>query len=133
MDKLAERLRHDAEQIDVTISTELDVRIRASLHGVKPESQTPTRSMSRSSTFWWASSLTGVAIAFALVVVLNLKSPESTPVASNAATIPLVLPTVKWNVRTAVLTSSLEQEFDDLAADLKKVEQVLKEDIDAVF
>ena len=77
--------------------------------------------------------MTGVAIAFALVVVLNLKSPESTPVASNAATIPLVLPTVKWNVRTAVLTSSLEQEFDDLAADLKKAEQVLKEDIDAVF
>ncbi|MCH7822701.1 MAG: hypothetical protein IIA07_11835 [Proteobacteria bacterium] len=133
MDKLAERLRHDAGQIDVTISAELDDRIRASLHGVKPESQTPIRSVSRPSSFWWASGLTGIAVAFALVVILNLQSPEPAPVASNAVIVPLVLPTVKWNVRTAVLTNSLEQEFEDLASDLKRAEQALKEDIDAVF
>lgn len=133
MDKLAERLRLDAEQIDVSISAELDDRIRASLHGVNPEAQTSTRRTSRPSSFWWASSLTGVAIAFALVVILNLQSPEPAPVTTNATTMPLVLPNVTWHAQTAVLTSSLEQEFVDLQSDWKKAEQVLKEDIDGVF
>ena len=38
MDKLALQLREDAEKIDAEISTELDARLSASLHGIKPES-----------------------------------------------------------------------------------------------
>ena len=36
MDKLAEKLKADAERIDVSVSDDLDYRIEASLRGIEP-------------------------------------------------------------------------------------------------
>ncbi len=41
----------------------------------------------------------------------------------------MVLPAVDWNAKSAVLISPLQQEYENLQADLKKAEKVLKEDI----
>lgn len=133
MDKLALQLREDAEKIDAGISAELDARLAASLHGVKPESVRRPQRESKSFSFWWASSLTGVAAAALIIVVANLRTPEPVPVAAGTTPAPLVLPSIEWNIKSAVLTSPLEQEIDNLQSDLKKAEEVVKQDIDRLF
>ena len=133
MDKLALQLREDAEKIDAGISAELDARLAASLHGVKPESVLRPQRESKSFSFWWASSLTGVAAAALIIVVANLRTPEPVPVAAGTTPAPLVLPSIEWNIKSAVLTSPLEQEIDNLQSDLKKAEEVVKQDIDRLF
>ncbi len=133
MDKLAERLREDAERIDATISEELDNRIRASLEGVQPERGTSPAAAPRPRWFWWASSLTGVAAALLVIAVVNLRGPEPAPAVAEAPAKPLVLPTIQWRTEAAVLTSPLEQEIEDLQSDLKKAEEAVKQDIDRLF
>ncbi len=133
MDKLAKRLREDASGIDANVSEELDNRIRASLQGLTPERAADTVQPRRSAAFWWASSLTGVAAALALIVVVNVQPPEPVPVVADTAAEPLVLPKIKWKAEAAVFTSPLEQEIEDLQADLKKAEQAVKQDIDRLF
>jgi hypothetical protein len=135
MDKLAEQLRADAARIDSSISPELDARIRASLQGVTPEpaAQRPPKRESKSFSSWWMSSLTGVAAALVLIVVVNLQAPDPAPVVSNSTPQPLILPAIEWHARTAVLTSPLEQEIDNLQSDLKKAEEAVKQDIDRLF
>lgn len=130
MDKLAKRLREDAERIDATISPELDDRIRASLQGVRPET---TRSPASPRWFWLASTLTGAAAAVAAIVIINLRAPDSVPVIAETPVPPLVLPDIEWHAEAAVLTSPLEQEIEDLQSDLRKAEEVVKEDIDRLF
>ena len=133
MDKLAKQLREDAGRIDATISAELDDRIRASLQGITPESVNERQQPSKPTSFWWASSLTGLAAAIAVIAVVNLRGPDPEPAAPQTAQTPLILPKIEWNARAAVLTSPLEQEIEDLQADLKKAEQAVKEDIDRLF
>jgi len=133
MDKLALQLREDAEKIDAEISTELDARLSASLHGIKPEPVRRPQRESKSFSLWWASSLTGVAAALLIIVVANLRAPEPAPAVANTTPAPLILPAVEWNARSAVLTSPLEQEIDNLQSDLKKAEEVVKQDIDRLF
>ena len=133
MDKLAKRLRDDAERIDVTISEELDGRILASLEGVRPERAVAPAPVSGPRWFWWASSLTGVAAALVLIAVVNLRAPEPVPAVAEAPVKPMVLPAIEWRTQPAVLTSPLEQEIEDLQSDLKKAEEAVKEDIDRLF
>ena len=133
MDKLALQLREDAEKIDAGITTEFDARLAASLHGVKPESVRPPQRESKSFSFWWASSLTGVVAAVLVIVIVNLRAPESPPMAANTTPAPLVLPSIEWRARSAVLTSPLEHEIENLQSDLKKAEEVVKQDIDRLF
>jgi hypothetical protein len=128
MDELARQLREDADRIECKVSDELDRRIRASLEGTTPERRAGRRPW-RPAAFWWASSLTGVALAAAVVVVLNLPGTEPPPAPAK----PLVLPDIEWQVKTAELTTPLEQEMDDLESDLKKTQDVVKQDIDRLF
>ena len=133
MDKLAKRLREDAASIDATISEELDSRIEASLQGVQPGRAAGPAPMTRPRWFWWASSLTGVTAALAVIAVVNLRAPEPPPAIAEAPAKPLVLPAIEWKTQPAVLTSPLEQEIEDLQSDLKKAEEAVKEDIDRLF
>ena len=133
MDRLAKRLREDAERIDARISPELDERIRTSLRGVRPATGPRPAAAARPPWFWVASSLTGVAAALAVVAVVNLRTPNPVPATQVAVPAPLELPTIKWRVQDAVLTSPLEQEIEDLQSDLKKAEDAVKEDIDRLF
>jgi hypothetical protein len=135
MDKLARRLRDDADRIECTVSAELDERIRASLQGIKPEAGQRPRRERRSFSFWWASSVTGVAAALVLIVIVNLQvqAPNPVPAAVSTTPPPLVLPAIRWHAEAAVLTSPLEQEIEDLQSDLRKAEEAVKEDIDRLF
>ena len=129
MDKLAKRLRHDAENIDAKVSDELDRRIRASLNGVTPviDSQASTPP-ARPAGFWWASSLTGIAAAVAVIAIINSQQdvpvPQATPANIFAA-----VPTIDLNAETAVMTSPLQQELDALQSDIKKAEKLLREEV----
>ena len=135
MDKLAEQLRADAARIESSISPELDARIRASLQGITPEpaAQRLPKRESKSFSSWWLSSLTGVAAVLVLIIMVNLQAPDPAPVPSNSTPQPLILPAIEWHARTAVLTSPLEQEIDNLQSDLKKAEEAVKQDIDRLF
>lgn len=129
MDKLADRLRRDAERIEVSVSDELDHRISASLRGVAPDSEAASRVASRRpALFWWASSVTGVAAAAAVIVIVNLASPE-VPVTVTPATISASVPAIDWKAETAVLTSPLQQELDALQSDIRKAEEKIRADI----
>ena len=129
MDKLAEQLKRDAETIEVEVSDELDRRIVASLQGVRPEREAPRH---RPAVFWWASSLTGVAAALVLIAIFNARSerdelPQPTPDTSPVAT--AVSPIIEWNAQSAMLTSPLRQELDDLQSDIDKARRKVREDI----
>ena len=129
MDKLASRLRHDADKIEATVSDELDRRIAASLRGVTPQTETVSAPKSRRPVlFWWASSLTGIAAAAALIIVINSQQPvyDTTPTTSDVmATVPVI----DWKAESAMLTGQLQQELDNLQSDIKKAEQKVREDI----
>jgi len=133
MDNLAKQLRTDAERIECTVSEELDERIRASLHGITPEQAAAAGTRSKSFSFWFMSSLTGVAAAAAIIAIVNLQSPEPVPGPVDTAPVAFNLPKVQWKAETAVLTSPLEQEIENLQSDLKKAEEAVKQDIDRLF
>ena len=129
MDKLAKRLRHDAENIDAKVSDELDRRIRASLNGVTPatDSQASTPP-ARPAGFWWASSLTGIVAAVVVIAIINSQQdvpvPQATPANIFAA-----VPTIDLNAETAVMTSPLQQELDALQSDIRKAEKLVREEV----
>jgi len=133
MDKLAKQLRDDAERIECTVSEELDERIRASLHGITPEAVARPAPRSKSFSFWFVSSLTGAAAAATIIAIVNLQGPAPIPETTDAVPAPLNLPTIQWHVETAVLTTPLEQEIENLQSDLKKAEEAVKQDIDRLF
>ena len=136
MDKLAERLRKDAADIHVEVSPELDYRIRASLTGITPEEPSEERPR-HSPLFWWASSLTGLAAAVAVIVIVNLgdpAGPASVPVAANQTQIAVPeLPALPLKAEQAMSVSPLEQELSDIQSDLEKARQAVSEDVREMF
>lgn len=133
MDKLAKRLRDDAAHIECAVSHELDDRIRASLENIQPRQPAEPQRSPRPFTFWWASSLTGVAAAIALIAVANLRGPDPVATTTEPVAQPLVIPSIEWRAETAVLVSPLEQEFEDLQSDLRKAEDAVRQDIERLF
>lgn len=136
MDKLAERLRKDAADIHVEVSPELDHRIRASLAGITPEPPREERPR-HSPLFWLASSLTGIAAAVAIILLVNTGdpvAPVSVPVAATPAEIELPeLPALPLKAEQAMSVSPLEQELDDFQSDLEKARQAVSEDMRLIF
>ena len=128
MDKLSQRLHDDAERIEVTVSAELEQRINASLHAIAQEPAAAPVKPNRPISMWWASSITGVAAAVAMIAIVNTQDPAPQS-RTEPAYPPLVLPNVDWNAKSAVLVGPLQQEYENLQADLKKAEKSLKEDI----
>jgi len=98
------------------------------LRGISPAPEQDRKSPSRPFSMWWASSITGVAAVVAIIAVINMQQPEPESM-TDPAVLPLALPFVKWQTKTAVLTGPLQQEYEDLQADLKKAEQALRDDI----
>lgn len=133
MDKLAQQLKADALLIDAEVSPELDRRIAASLGGVRPELAEVPAVRRSVSAFWWASSLTGVAATLTIIAVINSHSqsgvvPEVTSVQTSPV-IELTTPLVDWKAESAMLTQPLQEELDKLQSDIKKAEQIVKQDI----
>ena len=129
MDKLANRLRHDADNIDAKVSDELDHRIRASLNGVTPlTDQQAATPPARPAGFWWASSLTGIAAALAVIAIVNSQQDAPVPQATPA-NIFATVPTIDLKTETAMMTSPLQQELDALQSDIRKAERRVREEI----
>ena len=133
MDKLERRLRDDAAKLDAEISPQLDSRIQASLAAIEPGATRQPKPKRRVASFWLASSLTGVAAALAVIAVLNLvatNEPEVMPrtVAENTVQ-PIEIPALDLDVKAATLAGPLAQELEDLQADLKKAEEVMRGDV----
>ena len=128
MDKLAKQLRADAERIEVTVSDELDRRINASLQAVTPVEQGPGPVASKPPLFWWASTLTGVAAAIAVIAILNWQVPDE-PVSATPVNIAAAVPSIDLKAESAMLTGPLQEELDKLQSDLKKAEEKVKRDI----
>ncbi len=128
MDKLARQLHDDAQRIDVSVSDELDRRIEASLRAVTPEfEESYPAPVARPPLFGWASTITGVAAAVALIAIVNWRAPaEPVPPPVN---IVAAIPSIELKAETAVLTGPLQQELDRLQSDLKKAEEKVKQDI----
>ena len=131
MDKLARQLKQDAGRIDARVSEELDRRIEASLHAVEQVKPEAPRPKGRPASFWWASSLTGIAAAIAVIAILNALD-SSAP--SNNTPPPQVAeayeaPTIQLKTESAMLTEPLRQELENLQSDLKKAEEKVKQDM----
>ena len=133
MDNLAKRLREDAAQIECAVSEQLDDRIRASLENITPQDPAPAERRPRSPMFWWASSLTGVAAAIALIAIVNVQGPTPGIPTTEPVSQPLVIPSIEWKAETAVLVSPLEQEYENLQSDLEKAEEAVRQDIERLF
>jgi hypothetical protein len=132
MDKLAEKLKADAAAIDVHISDDLDRRIAASLQGVEPEQPSEAAPRPRPALFWWASSLSGVAAALAVIAIINSQSQTDDMPVAIAQTSPvneILTPVIDWKTESAMLTQPLQRELEDLRADIRKAEEKVKQDI----
>ncbi len=139
MDKLAKQLRADAERIDVAVSDELEQRILASLHGVSPRAEanldTAAPLQQRPARFWWTSSLTGVAAAALVIVIINSQSRQpdserpSEGVITPPETVATIMPVIDWKTESAMLTSPLREELEKFQSDIKKAEKKVKQDI----
>jgi hypothetical protein len=113
MDRLAERMREDAGDIDAEVSAELDKRIHASLMSAQPGPARPAARIARAASFWWASSLTGIAAATVLIVVINLNRAAPPTEFVAAPTIPhIVVPQIDFEVD-----------------DIRKVEETVRNDM----
>ena len=126
MDRLARKLKRDADDIEVRVSDELDHRIAASLRSVTPEAARKPEP-ARPAGFWWASSLTGIAAAAAVIVIIN--SWQADPPTAAPADVVATVPSIDWRTETASLTGPLQQELENLRSDLKKAEKKVRDDI----
>lgn len=131
MDKLAERLREDAERIDVALSPELQRRIEASLNATP---QQPAKAIARrhATWRWWASSLTGAAAAVTVLLFVDMQQSEPPPGASAVPPLQSLAAQFDWQPETAVFTQTLHQELEDIESDLKKAERAVKDDLTGV-
>ena len=130
MDKLADQLKQDAGRIDARISDELERRIEASLQAIEPQKPGAAGPEGRPASFWWASSLTGIAAAVAVIAILNSLDSDpvnDTPPPSVAAS--HEVPTIQLKTESAMLTEPLRQELENLQSDLKKAEEKVKQDM----
>lgn len=139
MDEFEKRLKRDAGALQATVSPELRQRIDASLRGTEPIR--PAREERRSPTgLWWASSLTGLAAAVAVIVVMNWNRQETEPaleVPQARTTVPAeterLITTPLLDVSTAGFAAPLEEELDKLQSDIDKARESLRRDLDFTF
>ncbi len=137
MDKLERQLKEDAGLIKAELSSELRERIRASLESTRPEDQAPRKTQTPGTSLWWASSLTGLAAAALVIVLINWNStvtpvddqPHSaTPgtVISLQSGFPLIAETADW-------ATPLEEELKALQSDLEKARENVERDLRLSF
>jgi len=139
MDEFEDRLKRDAEDIQVAISPELRLRIDASLRATEQIRPVPAAT-APGMNLWWASSLTGLAAAIAIIVLINWNRPVTEvmpPEVAQSKTVPdyagefqnLYRPQIK----TADFTKPLEDELARLQADIERARRNVKKDIEFSF
>jgi hypothetical protein len=138
MDEFENRLKRDAGAIQAELSPELKSRIDASLRAteqIRPVPESRTTGMN----IWWASSLTGLAAAISIIVLINWNQPAPVPVEPVATHTVPDLPDESADLnppllfKTADFASPLEEEMIRLQADIEKARESVKKDIDFTF
>ncbi len=140
MDEFEKRLKRDADAIQAEVSPELRERIDASIRAAEPVRPVTPAAEHPPVNPWWASSLTGLAAAVIVIVLVNWNRPEpvtvpAEPVASvtvPADPDPVARPPM-LDIRTADFTSPLEDELVRLQSDLEKARESVKKDLDFTF
>ncbi len=138
MDKLERRLKEDAGLIKADLAPELQERIRASLESTQPAKHTPRTAQTPGTSLWWASSLTGLAAAALLIVLINWNGGVEPVVVAASDPAP---PEITWsiqsafplNAETAEWTTPLEEELKNLQSDLEKARENVERDLRSSF
>jgi hypothetical protein len=136
MDKFERQLKEDARRIRAELSPTLQERIRASLEATHPAEQSPRPAQVPGMKLWWASSLTGLAIAALVIVLANWKVPVE-PLEDAISTPPLTSRTPQGifpiSAETAEWTAPLEEELRNLQSDLEKARENVERDLKSSF
>jgi hypothetical protein len=89
---------------------------------------------------WWASSLTGLAAAIAVIVLINWNRPvmeEMPPELAQSKTVPDYAGEIpdlyRPQIKAADFTKPLEDELARLQADIERARRNVKEDIEFSF
>jgi len=142
MDEFEKRLKRDAEDIDAAISPQLASRIEASLQTFE-RIELLRQKRSTTSNLWWASSLTGLAAAAAVIALLNWNRPGPEPVSPEPTAFAVVPDAREYlqqiqgrlplRAETADFKHGLEEELVRLQADFEKAREKVNRDIDFTF
>ena len=142
MDNFEKRLKRDAQDIDADLSPQLASRIEASLQSVE-RIEAIRQKRSATSNLWWASSLTGLAAAAAVIALLNWNQSGPEPVLPEQTAFQTVPDAREYlqqiqgrlplRAETAEFTHGLEDELTRLQADLEKARKKVNQDIDFTF
>lgn len=142
MDEFEKRLKQDAADIKAEVSPQLQARIAAAVHSAGRDVQRNPRSASVSN-IWWASSLTGLAAAVIVIVLMNLNQTgveQQTPPTTVATTVPdhrEYLAELQENLplrtETVEFSQGLDEEWQRLQADLAKARQSISRDVEFTF
>jgi len=142
MDEFEKRLKHDARDISADISPQLASRIEASLLAAE-RIELSRQNRSETSNLWWASSLTGLAAAAAVIALLNWNRPEPEAVVPEQTAFQVVPDAQEYlrqiqgrlplRAETADFTHGLEDELQKLQADFEKARDNVNRDINFTF
>jgi hypothetical protein len=140
MDEFENRLKRDADEIRADVSPGFRERIDASLRGTKRIQPVP-ESGNSGINLWWTSSLTGLAAAIIVIVLINWNRPpeESVPiepVADQGVADPIdefQALTPPRLIKTADFTTPLEEELARLQADIERARENVRKDIEFTF
>lgn len=139
MDELTKRLKKDAAAIQADVSPELAARIAASMQASERETSSADVP-ARHHAFWWASSLTGMAVAAIVLALLNwntAKEPLEVPEPPFASVVPESVRQLNRNfalrVENADFSEPLEDELEKLKADLEKARNNVRRDLRDTF
>ena len=140
MDEFENRLKQDADEIQAEVSPELRHRIDATLRATKriqpvPESANPGINL------WWASSLTGLAAAVIVIVLINWNRPTTEMAPADAVadrTVPATFEELQSLnpprlIKTAEFETPLEEELARLQADIERARATVSKDIEFTF
>lgn len=142
MDEFEKRLKQDAASIRAEVSPQLEERISASLHSAgrdvplqKPRATT--------GNLWWASSLTGLAAAVIVILLVNWNRDAvepQVPLTTTAGAVPdhreylrQLQQRLPLQTETVEFTQALDEELVRLQADLEKARESVSRDIDFTF
>ncbi len=140
MDKFEQRLKRDADNIRAEITPDLRERVDASIRGTQRIKPVPDAT-SPGINLWWTSSLTGLAAAVIVIVLINWNRPVAEPVPVEPVahrTVPRAIDELQGFspprlIKTAEFTTPLEEELARLQADIERARATVRKDIEFSF